>query len=865
MSLTRLPAERRGPPGGSTAPKPPPENPEAEASLLGAVLLDARVYEELVRGRIGPADLSREQHRIVLRTIEAVAGRGETIGFASVQGELQRSDELAAVGGPQFLVGLMQDVPTVAHTETYVTIVERTALLRRLIGTANEIARIALVRDEANAAVEEAQRLLFGVSEATLHRDIVPLDLALRRYADQITARGDEQAAGIPTGLTTLDAKTGGLQASDLIILAGRPGLGKTSLALCIVEHAALFTGKVTAMFSLEMSEMQVVQRLVSMNAQIDGTRIRRGRLTLDELQAINDASARLQQAPVFVEESTRLTVTDILAKARRLQAERGLDLVVIDYLQLIEGADDEQNRVQEVAKISRSLKAVARELQVPVVALSQLSRQIETRGTEPMLSDLRECVTGDTRVVDAQSGRWIPVRQVKAGMSLLALDEDEKIRKFEVADAWSTGKKPIFRVTSQTGRTIRATRNHPFLTPTGWKALGDLRVGDRIATARRLPTHGVERRDREDRCRLLGYLVGDGTYRTHRAVGFISHEDESFWDVVRLVEGEWPGVTHRMKSGDYYEADFARLYPNGYGKPHGNPLREWLRAVGVEGERDCEKRVADYVFEAGAVGARAFLSGYLQTDGCVKWTRTPRGTLRWSVQFDSTSRRLLLDVQALLLRLGIVASIGKGQFNTKSTMPIYRLQVNQVATNLAGFVHEVPTEGQKGRLLIQMWAGLPRRETSPGVFALPSELSSHLATLDRGWRDQGKMMRRSTAMTYAERTGDARLRRAAESDVLWEKIRAIEPAGEEEVFDLRVPGSGNFMADGFIVHNSGALEQDADLVLFLWQKDVQDRRDGVVRLKLAKHRNGPTADIDLHFEREITRFRDLGETHATS
>ncbi len=384
MSLTRLQAERG-------APKPPPENPEAEASLLGAAMLDAHVYDEAVRGRVGPADLSREQHRIVLRAIEAVAGRGETIGFASVQAELQASGELAAVGGAQFLVGLMQDVPTVAHTETYVTIVERTALLRRLIGTANEIARIALVRDVANAAVEEAQRLLFGVSESTLHRDIVPLDVALRRYAEQITARGDEQPAGIPTGLTTLDAKTGGLQASDLIILAGRPGLGKTSLALCVVEHAALVAGRVTAMFSLEMSEMQVVQRLVSMNAQIDGTRIRRGRLTMDELQAINDASARLQQAPIFVEQSSRLTVTDILAKARRLQAERGLDLVVIDYLQLIEGADDEENRVQEVAKISRSLKAVARELQVPVIALSQLSRQIETRGTEPMLSDLRE------------------------------------------------------------------------------------------------------------------------------------------------------------------------------------------------------------------------------------------------------------------------------------------------------------------------------------------------------------------------------------------------------------------------------------------------------------------------------------------
>ena len=240
--------------------------------------------------------------------------------------------------------------------------------------------------------MDEAQNLLFAVSETSLHRDIIPLETALHRYAEQIASRIEGQTTGIFTGFKTLDAKTGGLQQSDLIIVAGRPGLGKTSLALNFVEHAAIALGKTCAVFSLEMSEMQLVQRLISMTAEIDGNRMRRGRLSMEELTAISDASSRLQQSAIFVEESSRLTVTDILAKSRRLQAERGgLDLVVIDYLQLIEGVGNDQNRVQEVAKITRSLKAIARELQVPVIALSQLSRQIETRGTEPMLSDLRE------------------------------------------------------------------------------------------------------------------------------------------------------------------------------------------------------------------------------------------------------------------------------------------------------------------------------------------------------------------------------------------------------------------------------------------------------------------------------------------
>lgn len=374
-----------------TSAQPPPEKPEAEASLLGSVLLDGSLYAELLARRIAPADLSRDAHRLVLGAMDRVGARGEAIEMRTVIAELEAAGELAAVGGPQFLVGLMQNVPSVTHAETYATIVERTAVLRRLIRAANDIAHLALTREEADAAVQEAQSVLFGVSESMLHRDIVSLGTALKRYAEQIASRADGQRIGLPTGLGTLDAKTGGLQGSDLILLAGRPGLGKTSLALNVVEHAAVRLGKTCAVFSMEMSELQVVQRLISMTAEIDGNRMRRGRLSLEELQAISQASARLQQAPIYIEESSRLSVTDILAKSRRLQAERGLDLVVIDYLQLIEGADDAENRVREVAQISGSLKAIARELQVPVVALSQLSRQIETRGTEPMLSDLRD------------------------------------------------------------------------------------------------------------------------------------------------------------------------------------------------------------------------------------------------------------------------------------------------------------------------------------------------------------------------------------------------------------------------------------------------------------------------------------------
>ena len=516
---------------------------------------------------------------------------------------------------------------------------------------------------------------------------------------------------------------------------------------------------------------------------------------------------------------------------------------------------------MQEVAVITRALKSIARELEVPLVALSQLSRQIETRGTEPMLSDLRECVTGETRVIDATTGRWVEVRSLQPGSQIIAMTPDQKLGAHLLTDVWSTGVKPVYRLRTQSGREIRATGNHPFLTGGGWRSLESLKLGEVVATARRLPPHGVETPARAPRCRLLGYIAGDGTYQRHRAVGFISSDDDTFWDVLKIVQGEWPDVQPRFKKHEehYREADFVRLYANGYGRPHGNPMREWLREIGVFAQEDSTKRVAEFVFEAGTVGAASFLAGYLATDGSVK--RSKEG--RWTVQFDSVSRSLLLDVKNLLLRLGLMSYIGNGVWNPKSTMPIYRLSLADAPSNRRRFAELVAVVGKKRQLLDTMVLALPANETNPGMLALPRELSAHLRSLEVGWKDQHKMMRRSTALQYADRTGDVRLREFADSDVIWERIVAIEPAGSEEVYDLRVPSAGSFVANGIVVHNSGAIEADADLVLFLWQKDRKDRDESVVRLKLAKHRNGPTGDFDLHFQSELTRFRDLGETRT--
>jgi len=541
------------------------------------------------------------------------------------------------------------------------------------------------------------------------------------------------------------------------------------------------------------------------------------------------------------------------------------LDLIVIDYLQLMEGlSGDEENRVQEVASITRGLKAVARELEVPVVVVSQLSRQIERRaGGEPKLSDLRECVTGDTRVIDAETGQLTPVRDLRAGARILGLGDAQVVGPFEVADVWSTGVKPVFRVTSQTGRAIRTTANHPFLTPTGWRRLEELSRGDLVATPMRLSDVGVERPERAELCRLLGYLAGDGTYQKWRAVGFISSDEKTFADVLSIVGQTWPEIVCRIKSkptDNFQETEFSRTFDNGYGRPYGNPMREWLRELGIHGQMDTTKRVPTYVFESGRVGAANFLAGYLETDGSVKKS-VKNGRSRWVAHFDTVSHGLALDAQALLLKLGIVATVNAPAFYEASTVPIYRIQVNEVWPNLSRFAELIPARGKKGALLRRVLASADRRETNPGVFAMPNELSVRLASLEVGWRDQAKSMRRSTAGKYAELTGDSVLRTFATSDLLLEPIRSIEPVGEEEVFDLRVPESGNFIADGFVIHNSGAIEQDADIVIFLWKRDRTRAGEAIIPIldvRVAKHRHGPTGDFQLYFDYEYTRFREL-------
>lgn len=372
----------------------PPQNIEAEEAVLGAILIDPDAIIR-VATILRPDDFYREKHGWIYDAALTLHERREPIDFLTICDELERRGQLSEVGGAAFITTLINAVPTSIHAEHYARIVERTATRRRLIEAAGQIAALAYQEaDDVEEVVDQAEQILFGVSQRRLARDLVPIKQVLSEYYDRIEylTRHQGEMIGIPTGFTDLDKLLGGLQRSDMIILAARPGVGKTSLALNIALNAAKRFHQRVAFFSLEMSSEQVVQRLISAEAGIDSQRLRRGEIAPDEWGRFVKAASDLAEIHFYIDDTPGISALELRTKARRLHAEVGIDLLVVDYLQLMRGDGRAENRVQEISAISRALKALGRELNVPVLAVSQLSRGVESRADKrPVLSDLRE------------------------------------------------------------------------------------------------------------------------------------------------------------------------------------------------------------------------------------------------------------------------------------------------------------------------------------------------------------------------------------------------------------------------------------------------------------------------------------------
>lgn len=388
-------ADTKYTPANTPAPdKLQPHNIEAEEAVLGALLIDPDAIIR-ISTFLRPDAFFLQRNRWIFEAIFSLHERREPTDLVTLTDELSRRNQLADIGGPAYLTDLINATPTSIHVEFYARIIERTAVFRRLIDGATQIAQLAYEDTEnVEEVIDRAESIIFGVSEQRANRDLKPIGQAIEVYYERVEYLSQHQGEiiGIPTGLKDLDKLLGGMQRSDLLILAGRPGMGKTSLALSIALQAARKWDKRVAIFSLEMSDEQLVQRLLSAETGIDSQRLRLGQIQDEEWPTMVQATGLLRETGLFIDDTPAISVMELRTKARRLEAEHGLDLIIVDYLQLMRGNLKSENRQQEISFISRSLKELARELKVPVMALSQLSRAVESRHDKrPMLSDLRE------------------------------------------------------------------------------------------------------------------------------------------------------------------------------------------------------------------------------------------------------------------------------------------------------------------------------------------------------------------------------------------------------------------------------------------------------------------------------------------
>jgi replicative DNA helicase len=374
--------------------KLPPQNLEAEQSVLGGILIENEAINRVME-ILDADDFYRDGHRKIFNALINLSERDEPADLITLTNELRKIDQLDSIGGASYLASLIDSVPTAANIEYYAKIVKEKSILRKLIQTSTEIITQSYEdRGDVEVFLDEAERAIFDISEKRVRPSFFSIRDVVKESFKTIERlfQKKELVTGVPSGFKELDRMTAGFQPSDLIIIAGRPSMGKTAFCLNVAQYAAVENKIPVAVFSLEMSKEQLVIRMLCSEAHVEGTRLRTGFLNESDWPKLTIAAGNLSEAPIYIDDSAALSVLELRAKARRLKSERGLGMLIIDYLQLMKGRARVESRQQEISEISRSLKALAKELNIPVIAVSQLSRKTEERtGNRPQLSDLRE------------------------------------------------------------------------------------------------------------------------------------------------------------------------------------------------------------------------------------------------------------------------------------------------------------------------------------------------------------------------------------------------------------------------------------------------------------------------------------------
>jgi replicative DNA helicase len=882
----------------------PPHDLDAEAAVLSAAMLDPSALDKVVE--LKPEHFYSEAHRRIYEACLELRQTGSPVDVVQVGSYLKDRQRLAQVGGMPYLGQILDSAPVVANIGAYGRVIHEKFRIRQLILACQRVSAQGYGDyGEPQAFIDNAEQAIYNIARTSSKQSVEKLIEVMKKAFAKLNdavARGD-RITGVSTGFDRYDKQTAGLHEGDLTIIAARPGMGKTSFVLNLASNVAKprhneltndssqrwdEPGVGVAVFSLEMPREQLANRLVCAEARVDVSKMRTGFLGPSDWNKLTMAASALGSLPIWIDDSPGLSLLDLRSKVRRIQAEydqrddagkkvRKLGCVIVDYLQLMKGRDGVNSREQEISEISRGLKGLAKELELPVIALSQLNRAVETRSDKskrPMISDLRECVTGDTLVLLAD-GRRLPIASlVGTAPQVVAMSEAQKLVIAQAECVFSKGEKAILEVRLASGRKVRVTPQHRLYGANGWVRAGELAMGDRLAIARRLPEPDHAEEWSESKLALLGHLVGDGSYLVHQPLRYTTACEESS-ALVATAACELGSTVKRYEGrGNWHQLVIAgngnRWHPAG--------VNRWLRELGIYGQRSHEKHLPEAVFRLSNACIAVLLRHLWATDGCI-FARKEGQKGSSSVYFATCSERLAADVAALLLRLGIVAR--SRLVVQRKGRPVYNVIVSG-AEQQRRFLETVGTFGPRRRPGEELQRVLAVKAANTNVDTLPVEvfeqvrasmaasgISQREMTTARGTSHGGSSHfrfapSRTTLASYAEILDDDDLRQRASSDLFWDVVVSIEPAGLEEVFDLTVPGPTSWIAESSIVsHNSGAIEQDADNIVFIYRDDYyhQDSPEqNIAELIIAKQRNGPTGTVKVRFDKQWTRFDNLAD-----
>ena len=861
-----------------------PHNLDAEASILGGIILRNEVLTQL--DTLEVEDFYDLKHKVVFQAIRNLEAAAKPIDPVTLENEIEKQGKLDAIGGIAFLGELALRVPTADNVVSYAEIVQEKRQATKLMLAANEIHEAGYEDNlEIRDYLDDSERKIFEVTQSRDKSGPEPVKSLIKKVFSSLDERFKAAGGitGVPTGFTDLDARTAGLQPTELIILAARPAMGKTSFAMSLAQNAATTAGWPCLVFSLEMSSTQLAERMLCSEAKVDSSALRRGQLQRQDMTNLTYAAATLSKAPILIDDTPALSLRELRARARRFRqnkelfGDKKMGLILIDYLQLMRGSPQaaKASREQEISEISRGLKSLAKELDCPVLALSQLNRSLEQRTDKrPQLSDLRECVTGDTLVALAD-GRHVPIATlVGTTPEVIAMAEDGKLVTATSDKVWKVGKKPVFDVRLASGRSIRCTAKHRLYGADGWKRVEELAVGDRLAIARTLPAPAQPLRWPEKRVALLGQLIGDGSYLNQQPMRYTTESEDN---ATAVTEGAQDLGAHTKRYAG--RRDWFQLLISGNGNRwHPAGVNKWLRDLGIFNQRSHQKRVPSEVFQLANDQIALFLRHLWATDGCI-WTSTRTDRMpRARVFLSTNSRGLSQDVATLFLRFGIVARIR----TTKQSKykPVHPVDIGGVE-NQRHFLEVVGAYGPRVPQAAALAAFLEGKVANTNVDTLPIEVFAEVQAVMgargitakpiasvRGVTHSNAQFSfapsRKHLASYAEILDSDELRGKATSDLFWDSITSIEAAGEEDVFDLTVPGPASWIANGAIIsHNSGAIEQDADVILFIYRDVIYNKETEfphVAEVIIGKNRHGATGTVDTHFEGRYTRFENMSQ-----